>query len=329
MILVTGATGCIGSNITRALVARGEEVAVLRPPNEDLGAIADVAHDVEHRLGDVRDPDGVERAMRGITQVYHLAGITVPINDLAPLMHEVNVCGTQNVMSSALKAGARVVHTSSVSAVGFPAAGIIADEGFAFNAHGHAYAVSKRLGERVVVRYVLEGLDAVIVNPAASLAPGGDLRSGWASLITRLRSGQLPFFTAGGLSVITGRDVVDAHLRAMERGRSGERYILTSANVTYRELFSLAASVIGVPRPRWRAPDRAIRIASHLVAGGGRVISDPMRRPLLTPENARLLIGTVYYDAGKAARDLGTSATSLREAIGELAAWCEQREKVL
>jgi dihydroflavonol-4-reductase len=326
MILVTGATGCIGSNITRELVHRGEDVAVLRRADDSLVAIADVTDDVEHRLGDVRDAVSVERAMSGVTHVYHLAGITVPINDLAPLLHDVNVVGTQNVMRSALQVGARVVHTSSVSAVGFPDGGTVADEGFGFNAHGHAYAVSKRLGERVVARYVVEGLEAVTVNPAASLAPGGDLRNGWASLIVRLRARQLPYFTTGGLGVVTRRDVVDGHLRAMERGRTGERYILNSANLTYRALFGLVASVIDVPRPRVRMPDLAVAVASYVVAStAGALIRDPLRRPLLTPENAALLTRTVYYDAGKAVRELGMTTTSLHEAIGELAAWCDQR----
>jgi dihydroflavonol-4-reductase len=325
MILVTGATGCIGSNITRALVRRGERVAVLRRPEDELGAIADVAKDVEHRLADVRDADGVRCAMRGVTHVYHLAGITLPINDVARLLHEVNVVGTHNVMHGALEAGARVVHTSSVSAVGFPEGGVPADEHFSFNAHGHAYAVSKRLGERVVARYVMEGLDAVIVNPAACLAPGGDLRTGWASLIVRLRSRRLPFFTTGGLSVVTASDVVDGHLRAMGCGRAGERYILSSANVTYRALFTLAAAVIDAPQPRVPMPDFAIRLAAGCATTAGRLIRDPLRRPLLTPENAALLTKTSFYDAGKAARELGTTATQLKPAIKELAAWCEHR----
>lgn len=120
MILVTGATGCIGSNITRTLVRRGEEVAVLRKPDDDAAAIADVAEDVQHRFGDVRNADSVEQAMRGVTHVYHLAGVTLLKNDLADLLYDVNVHGTENIARSALLAGARVVHTSSEAAIGFP-----------------------------------------------------------------------------------------------------------------------------------------------------------------------------------------------------------------
>jgi dihydroflavonol-4-reductase len=324
MILVTGATGCIGSNITRELVHRGEKVAVLRRPNDGLGAIADLAGEVEHRLGDVRDAGSVAQAMHGVTHVYHLAGVTLLKNDVASLLYDVNVLGTVNVAGSALRAGARMVHTSSEAAVGFPDAGTIADESFTFNAHGHAYAISKHLGERVVARYVLDGLDAVIVNPAACLAPGGDLRTGWASLITRLRSRQLPFFTTGGLGVVTRADVVDGHLRAMEKGRAGERYIVNSANVTYRELLELAASTIGVAAPRRCAPDVVIHGASRLVSACGTLIRDPLSRPLLTPQTASLLTKTIYYDAGKAANELGTTSSPLRESIEELAAWCNQ-----
>jgi len=325
MILVTGATGCIGSNLTRELVRNGERVAILRLPGDDLAALDDVTGEVDHRIADVRDRELVDKAMAGVERVFHLAAYTVPANRFAGLLHEVNVTGTENVMRAALRRGARVVHTSSVSAVGFPRKEP-ADEGFCFNGHGHAYAVSKRLGELVVQRYVQEGLEAVIVNPAVTIAPGGDLRHGWGALVVGLRRRRLPAYPGGSLSVASGADVVEAHLAAMEKGGVGERYIVSSEDLSYGSLARRVATVIGAPGPRVRLPDGMVRAAAHCAATVAPLIRDPRRQPLLTPENVPLLVGTMYYRAAKARRAFSIGGNPLDRAIEELASWCDRRQ---
>ncbi|HEX8742833.1 MAG TPA: SDR family NAD(P)-dependent oxidoreductase [Thermoleophilaceae bacterium] len=327
MILVTGATGCIGSNLTRELVHRGEDVAILERPGDDVAAIADLTGEVRRRVGDVRDAEAVDRAMQGVERVYHLAGITAPLNALAPLMQEVNVGGTENVMAAALRQGARVVHTSSIAAVGFPDEGTVADETFPFNGAEfcHAYMTTKQLAEQVVHRHVASGLDAVIVNPAATMAPGGDLRIGWANLLVRLHSRRMPAFPRGGLAMVTGRDVVAGHIRAMEVGARGERYILNTVNLRYRRLIELAASVLSVPPARVPIPNPAIKVAARVVAAFGRLVRNPFERSPLAPENVPLLTRVMYYDNAKARSELGLTPTSLRDAIEDVAEWCRRK----
>jgi dihydroflavonol-4-reductase len=328
MILITGATGCLGSNLVRALVERGERVAIFRRPEDKLDSLEGIIHAVEHRLGDVRDADSVERAMRGVEKVFHVAGIALPLNALHGLMMEVNVRGTENVARAALRQGVRrMVYTSSASAVGFPPRGSVATESFTFNGdvHGHSYAVSKHLGERAVLEQVALGLDAVIVNPTAVMAPGGDLEQGWASLVLRIMRRQSPFYPSGGFGFLTRKDMVDGHLKAMERGLTGHRYILNTANLSYQELCQLIAEVVGVPPPRWLCPDMLLRFAGALGSLVSKVIRNPARLPMLVRENVFLMTHQVHYDQSKALRELGFSQSPIQDAIREIHQWCTAR----
>jgi|ADGO01.1.fsa_nt_gi Nucleoside-diphosphate-sugar epimerases len=327
MILVTGATGCIGTNLTRALVERGDRVAILCPPGEDLSTLGQLADTVEVRYGDVRDPAAVERAMRGVTAVFHLAGVAVQSNTLARRMREVNVGGTENVMRAAAGAGARVVHTSSVSAIGLPDDGELADEDFPFNGHRfrNAYVNTKAQGEEVVRRYVANGLDAVILNPGAVMAPGGDLRYGWPNFVLRVAAGKFPRYPTGGVAMVARADLVTAYLRALERGRTGERYIVTTANVLYRDLIAMVAQEVDASPPKGPLPDRLVVAVAWLCAPIAPLIRDPYRRPLLVPENIPLLTRRLYYRNDKARRELGLVPTSMANAIAEVADWCRAK----
>jgi nucleoside-diphosphate-sugar epimerase len=305
-------------------------VAILRRPGDDLTAVSDVADQVEHRLGDVRELASVRGAMVGARAVYHLAGVAVPLNALHRLMLAVNVGGTANVARAALEAGVqRLVHVSSAAAVGFPARGVVADERFAFNGarYRHSYAVTKWLGERVVLDHVARGLDAVVLNPSSVMAPGGSLRAGWAALLLRIEARSLPVYPGGGLGMTTRRDVLDALLKAMEKGIAGQRYIVNTVNLSYRELCATVAAVVGAPPPRVRAPDWLLRLVAQLnrarvAAVGGR---DPGRWPLLMPENVPLVTEEHYYDQSKAVRELGICQSRLEEAVRETYQWCLAR----
>lgn len=327
MIVVTGATGSLGSNLTRALVQQGEKVAILRREDDPCASIADIVDEVAHRIGDVRDPDAVDEALADAEAVYHLAGVTTPSNALRGLMREVNIGGTRNVMGAAWRRRARVVHTSSIAAVGYPDAGTIADENFPYNGaqFRHAYVDTKRSAELLVLDYIHKGLDAVILNPTGTLAPGGSTSAGWAGLVAQVAAGRVVAYPGGGVGVLNTRDLVDAQLKAMKSGQTGERYIVNSANLTYRELITEIATVLGVAAPRWRIPDRALSAAALALAPIGALIRDPHRKPLLRKENVALLTRTMFYDNGKAHRMLGTTTTPLRESIEDVAAWCARQ----
>jgi dihydroflavonol-4-reductase len=327
LTLVTGATGCLGSNLVRRLVEQGENVAVFRLSDDSLAALDGVADHVEHRLGDVRDADSVARAMVGVDRVYHLAGVAVLANGLRREMEDVNVRGAENVARAALAAGvSRLVHTSSAAAVGWPD-GEAADEGFPFNGDvfRHSYMVSKWRGEQVVRDHVRRGLDAVILNPTAVIAPRGSLRHGWAALVLTIMRRRLWLYPRGGLGVTTRADVVDAQLKAMERGRRGERYIVNTRNLRYGELCTTIASVVGVQPPQLPIPGgglSALAVAGSAYARLARRRLDP---PFLVRENVPMMTRLLYYDQAKAVRELGISQSPLEDAVAEVQAWCVAR----
>jgi dihydroflavonol-4-reductase len=325
MTLVTGATGCLGSNLTKALVARGEQVAILRRPGDTVAALGPAAAHVEHRFGDVRNAESVAAALHGVERIYHVAGITEPTNRAWNTMQSTNVEGTENVARCALKAKVhRLVHTSSVAAIGFPEDGQVAGEDFPFNGASfpHAYAKTKYAAEAVIAKYVALGLNAVVVNPAATMAPGGSLRYSWAALVLKIRKRQLPFYLPGGLGMVACRDVVNGHILAMEKGKAGERYILNSENLTYHELFKKIASVVQSTPPHVRCPEPVLKAMGHINSCLEWLGVDPGKLSYLTRENVPLLARKLYYSPKKAVRELGLSLTALEDSIQETYDWC-------
>jgi len=333
VILVTGATGCLGSALTKYLVERGERVAIFRRENDpQLPNLAPYAGEVEHRLGDVLDDEAVRSALRGVRQVYHLAGVAVPLSSLREAMFKVNVVGTDVVLTAAKLCGVeRVVFTSSASTIGLPDEGEVANEDYVFNggAFRFPYMHSKRQAEAIALRHAAKGLDVVVVNPTAVMAPAGDDRRGsWAASIIALKQGRLRFCPSGGLGITTRRDMVDGHVKAMARGKSGQRYILNSTNLTYRDLIGLISSVVGVKPPRFQIPDSVLHAAGLFNSTIDLFRRDSLSCSLLSRDNTVLLTKKMYYDQSKACRELNLSQTSLRDSIEEVySAWLTFREK--
>ena len=321
-ILVTGATGSLGSALTRRLVDLGADVVVLRVPGTPIGGLARYAGRFEERTGDVTEPDSLRRAMSGIDLVFHLAGVAVTLNRLHRQMYRINVTGAANVARAAAQAGVRrMVHTSTIAAVGYPAEGEIADESFDFTRTvvRNSYMLTKRAGEqRVLGIGAALGLDVVVVNPAAVPAPYSHLRYGWAGLVDLARRGRLRGYPPGGVALCAESELVEGQLAAMERGTAGRRYILATANLSYRELCTLVCRVVGVPPPRYRVPAAVVRAAGRM---GQALAALRAGSPFLVPENAELAVRTFRYDPGRSRRELGISPGDLAESIAGINDW--------
>jgi dihydroflavonol-4-reductase len=325
MILVTGAAGCVGSALVKALVADGTRIAALRLPSTPVPPhLEPYADRIDWRVGDVRDPESLRPAFLNVTRVYHVAGISMSLERLRDRMMDVNVRGTVTLAQVALAHGVeRFVYTSSSSTIGIPDDGTIATEDSAYNGQRFtfSYMHSKRIAEQLLLEYVGRGLPVVVVNPTGVMAPGGDVRANWCGLVDMLARKRLPFVPLGGVAIVTARDMAHGHRRAMEAGRVGERYILNTANVTYRDLVELAADVVGTAPPRLAAPAALLRAAGAANSLLNMLRRDPMSCSPLTWEHAPLLTRRIYYDQSKAVRELGLSQTSMREAIEDVYAW--------
>ena len=312
--LVTGGTGFIGSHVVKELARRGDDLRLLAREGRDLSHLHGV--EFERATGDVCDRDSVRSAMDGVERVFHVAGKTSMKPRDRHRVFEVNVGGTRNVMEEALRAGVvRVVHTSSVGAVGPADPGGTADEEQPFTAGrlGIAYVNSKHEAEMATLRVAAKGLPVVVVNPAFVLGP--DDPTGTSNdLVRRLLLRRVPAYIDGALSIVDVRDVARGHLLADERGAAGERYILSGRNFTLQRLFADLGRIAGVPTPPVRVPGRVMVATIEAMERAGVPVP-------ASSDEVRSGLQWWTYRHDKARRELGYSARPHEETLEDTVRW--------
>jgi len=321
--LVTGGTGFVGANVVRELVAAGASVRVLARAGGDRRALDGVP--VEIVEGDVLDAASVRRAVRGAQTVYHVAAdyrLWTP--DPAGL-YRTNVEGTRTVLEAAGEAGVgRIVHTSSVGALGVPADGRPGTEDTPVTLAdmvGH-YKRSKFLGEQVACELAGRGLPVVIVNPSAPIGPWDVKPTPTGQMVVDFMRGRMIATVDTGLNVVHVRDVALGHLLAAERGRPGERYILGHQDLALVEIFRLLAEITGGRPPRFRVPYALAWLGAACCEG----LSWLTRRPPAVPLTAvRMARKRMYFSPAKAVRELGLPQTDVRVALADAVAWFAAR----
>lgn len=315
---VTGATGFIGSAVVRALRERGVAVRALVEPRGALHALA--GHDVEVVRGSVDDQAVIEALVAGCDQVYHLAAIYQLWMPEPRRLYEINVGGTETVMLAAWRAGvARIVHTSSIAAVGTPRGGGLADEGTGFRdwAGASDYVRSKWLSEESVKRFARAGLPAVIVNPSFPFGIGDTAPTPTGSFVVEALAGRVPGYPRGGFNAVDVDDVAACHLAAAERGVVGERYLAAGHNVTYKEFYRLVTASAGLPPIRFAVPNAVVY---GLAAASESWAELAQRAPRITRKAAQYATGNAWFDNTKM-RALGVTPTPLRTTIDKAVAW--------
>lgn len=318
-VLVTGATGFIGSQLTAELVRRGHQVRVLRRASSRMLMLADLPG-IEHTLGDILDADAVAQAVRGCDLVYHVAALSSYWRARREQIYRVNVDGTRIVMDACLRAGVRrVVHTSSAAAIGLRRDGLPADETTPFDPFSArwAYADSKHRAEQEVYRAIDHGLDAVIVNPAAVIGPGDHYLIS-SSMVLEFAMRPIPAVPPGGVCLADIDAVVQGHIAAAEHGRTSERYILGGENLSNQQVAATICAIAGRPAPRWTIPGWLLGPAALTVDAFNRVNPRP---PVVSGEQLRLAAYNVFYDSSKAVRDLGYPLLPFRAAAERAYRW--------
>src|SRR5258705_10481344 len=276
--LVTGATGFVGANVARELLREGAAVRVLARPNGDRRAIDGLA--VEICEGDLVDPASVRRAVQGVGTVFHVAA---DYRLWAPRPEEIyraNVEGTRAVLQAAADAGVkRVVHTSSVGALGIPGDGTPGTETTPVTLADMVgpYKASKFLAEQVALGFALKGLPLVIVNPSTPIGPWDVKPTPTGQMIVDFLQGKMFATVDTGLNLVHVRDVARGHLLAAERGRVGEKYILGNTNLTLVQIATLLAGITGCRAPRVRIPYAVAWLAAGCMEAAARVTGGPPR----------------------------------------------------
>ncbi|NTW49599.1 MAG: NAD-dependent epimerase/dehydratase family protein [Chlorobiales bacterium] len=319
-ILVTGATGYIGSALVQALHQQfGGRVhlkaLVRKTSSRDILA----GFPVEFVAGDVSDPASLWRATEGVDVVFHVAALVSYQQLDFRKLYKVNVLGTRSLIDACLKNDVkRLIHTSSVAAVGVLWDGALNTESAAFQdwQHRFGYMESKYLAELEVLRGVAEGLDAVMVNPGVVIGqyPESRLKMHEASkLLLNIYEGKIPYCPVGGVGFVDIEDVVKSHVAAWKHGKTGERYNIVSENLSYKGLFDCIAtfaysrSRTAVPLNRW---------VGRMAGGASELFSAVMgRTATVTLDAVRLTERKLYFDSTKSKEELGLSYRPVDETI--------------
>ena len=323
-ILVTGATGFIGSALVQKLVNTPDEVSILVRKSSDLTSLTDVLNKVNLVYGDIADRASLDSALKGIDLVYHSAGLTYMGDKKNELLYKINVDGTHNILEASAAAGVkRVIHVSSITAVGIAFDKIPLNESSEWNFHAITleYARTKHLSEIEVAKAVKQGLDCVIVNPAFVFG-AGDINFNAGRIIKDIYNRKLPFYPLGGVCVVDVEIVAETIMTAMEKGKTGERYIIGGENVSYKQLADTISRITGAPKvlfplPFWMA--KILRSLLDMYKNKNRVSK------LFNLSMFRVASEFLYYDSTKASRELNMRSEPHENSIRKAYEWYRDR----
>jgi len=329
-VLVTGATGFIGSAVTRQLVERGQEVVTLVEPNVDAANLEGL--DVKQVVGDLRRADDVRQVMSGCRAAFHVAALYRFWARDPSAFYAINVEGTRNVLGAATEAGVeKLVYTSTVGTLGLEHVtdGNTAADERSFPDVRHLYGSYKRskyVAEHEVLRAIAEGLPASIILPTFPLGPGDRAPTPTGQLILDFLNGRIPGFVDTILNVAHVDDVAAGQLLALEHGHNGRSYILGGENLTLEQLLGELAAITGLPRPRIKVP-RSLSLAVAAVSETveGRILH---RHPSVPLEAARMSTSQMAFDTSRARDELGYAPRPAAEALEASARWFVEQGKV-
>jgi len=317
---VTGATGFVGSHVARVLAEQGADLVLLVRPTSDLRNIEGLAGD--RVMGDLRDAASIEKAMAGCDVVFHVAAdyrLWVPSS---AQMYQSNVEGTRAVLDAVRKNGVRrVVYTSSVATMGFTSDGRSADESSPVSLEkmiGH-YKRSKYMAEEVAVAAGRSGLDVVIVNPSTPVGERDIKPTPTGRIIFDFLKKKFPAYVDTGLNLVDVTECARGHVQALEKGRSGERYILGGENLTLKQILDKLAAITGLPSPTIKVPyfvALATGVVDEVVTGRIRG-----REPRATIDSVRMGRKKMFVSSAKAARELGWNPSPVDNALRRAVDW--------
>lgn len=314
-VLVTGGAGFIGGKLVEELLARGEKVRVFDSRASSATHLADLGADTID--GDIISRDQVREALEGCERLFHVAALFRMWQPDNRSYYRVNVDGTRNVLEAALDIGVRkAVYASSAVTIG-EARGKVGHESMPRRAYFLSeYERSKYLGEQVAFEICVRGLPLVVVNPTTVYGPGQTAHMTGA--IARFLNGRLPVVVDAELNFVYVDDVVEGHLRAMEGGQLGERYILGGENASLGQFLSLGAEIAGVHSKPRTVPAFSVKSMARVLDAVSRVTK---RRPWVSIDEARTAAHSFVFDTSKARQELGLEWTSLREGLERTVRW--------
>jgi dihydroflavonol-4-reductase len=317
---VTGATGFLGSHVARVLSQQGVGLRLLVRPSSNLRNLEGLK--AETVTGDLRDPASLEKAMAGCDTVFHVAAdYRLWVRDPNE-MYRSNVDGTRAILEAARKNGVRsVVHTSSVATIGFAANSHPADEDSPVSLADMIgpYKRSKFMSEQLALEAGRSGMRVVVVNPTTPVGEHDVKPTPTGRVVVDFLKRKFPAYVETGLNLVDVTECARGHVAALERGRSGERYILGGENLTLKQILDKLASITGLPSPRVKLP-YVFAFAAGVVdeAITGRILK---REPRATVDTVRMGKKKMFASSDKAERELGWKIIPVDDALSRAVNW--------
>jgi dihydroflavonol-4-reductase len=319
-VLVTGATGFVGSHVARALEAQGADIRLLVRSSSNLRNVQGLRAELVR--GDLCDPVSLDKAVAGCEAVFHVAAdYRLWVRDPQP-MYRSNVEGTRAILEAARKNGVRrVVYTSSVATMGFTESGRTVDEDSPVSVAmmiGH-YKRSKFMAEQVAFEAAKAGCDVVIVNPSTPVGEQDIKPTPTGRIVVDFLKKKFPAYVDTGLNLVDVGECARGHIAAFEKGRRGERYILGGENLTLKQILDKLAAITGLPSPNIKVPyfmALATGVVDEVVTGWIR-----KKEPRATIDAVRMGRKKMYVSSAKAERELGWKIVPVNDALARAAKW--------
>lgn len=317
---MTGATGFVGSHVARVLAEQGAELRLLVRSGSNLKNIEGLK--AERVVGDLREPASLETAMSGCEVVFHVAAdYRLWVRD-PQQMYLANVEGTHALLDAARKSGVRrVVYTSSVATMGFTSNGHLADENSPVSLDNMIgpYKRSKFMAEEVAISAGRSGMDVVVVNPTTPVGEQDIKPTPTGRIVVDFLKKKFPAYVDTGLNLVDVDVCARGHVAALEKGRSGERYILGSENLTLKQILDKLGAITGLPSPKVEVP-YAVALAAGAVDEivTGRILG---REPRATIEAVRMSRKKMFVSSSKAEQELGWKTVPVDDALRRAVAW--------
>jgi dihydroflavonol-4-reductase len=318
--LVTGAAGFLGSHVTRQLVARGDDVRVLMRVSSTNRAIADLS--LEYVTGDLRDPASLDRAMKGVKRVFHVAADYRLWARRSQDIYDSNVGGTKNLLEAARRAGVeQLIYTSTVAtiAVDRPQHPNEATDAKLEEMVGH-YKRSKWLAEKEALAASKNGLPVIVAMPTTPVGPWDWKPTPTGKIILDFLNGKMPGYVETGLNFVGVEECAAGHLLIAEKGKVGERYLLGAENLTLKGMLDLLSKITGLPAPELKIPHGLALGVAYASTLFSRLIG---REPGIPVEGVKIARHMMYVDCSRARRELGFKAGPVAAALERAVRWYE------
>ena len=318
--LVTGAAGFLGSHVARQLVARGDDVRVLLRASSTNRAIADLS--LEYVTGDLRDPASLDRAMKGVKRVFHVAADYRLWARRSREIYDSNVGGTKNLLAAAKRAGVeQLIYTSTVAtiAVDRPKLPNEFTDAKLDEMVGH-YKRSKWMAEREVLNAAKNGLPVIVAMPTTPVGPWDWKPTPTGKIILDFLNGKLPGYVETGLNFVGVEECAAGHLLLAEKGKVGERYLLGGENLTLKAMLDMLAKITGLRAPSLKIPHGLALGVAYANTVFSRLLG---REPGIPIEGVKIARHMMFVDCSRAQRELGFKAGPVAAALERAVRWYE------